>query len=391
MTPGRVGAIGVVGGGIAGSALARALSLRGVACTVLERSSGPSAEGLKINLPGNAVRALAALGVADETMDRGIRVRRREYRNGAGRLLFAVDEERFWGSGQPSVCLRRGILLEVLRRDVALADVRWAAPVDEVTTSTSGASVRVPPAGPERFDLVVGADGVRSRVRAAIAAAAGGPAAPAQGSLMTETSWRFVVANPGVDCWTVWSGSRGTLLLIPVDDAHVYGYASATRGGPAGSGRDWLRTTFAAFPAPVVEATVAALAPGAELYHSPVDEVRGRRWNAGRLVLIGDAAHAVAPVWAQGAALALEDAVVLAALVAAGGDWSRLGSDLERARRPRVEHVQRMTDRMSRIARVPPLLRDLTAPSVGPRAYASAYAPLREPADPSPGRPAHPS
>src|SRR6266511_5126593 len=105
----------VVGGGIAGFSLARALSLRGMSGTLVERLSAPSAPGLGLNLPGNAVRALAALGVADEVVQRGVRIRRREYRNQAGRLLFAVDEEAFWGTVGPSVCLRRGDLLDVLR------------------------------------------------------------------------------------------------------------------------------------------------------------------------------------------------------------------------------------------------------------------------------------
>lgn len=70
----------VVGGGIAGFGLARALSLRGVSCTLVERLSAPSVPGLGLNLPGNAVRALAALGLADEVVDRGMRIRRREYR-----------------------------------------------------------------------------------------------------------------------------------------------------------------------------------------------------------------------------------------------------------------------------------------------------------------------
>jgi 2-polyprenyl-6-methoxyphenol hydroxylase-like FAD-dependent oxidoreductase len=87
----------VVGGGIAGFGLARALSLRRMSCTLVERLPAPPGSGLGLNLPGNALRALAALGLAEEAVDRGMRIRRREYRNQAGRLLFAVDEEAYWG------------------------------------------------------------------------------------------------------------------------------------------------------------------------------------------------------------------------------------------------------------------------------------------------------
>lgn len=115
------------------------------------------------------------------------------------------------------------------------------------------------------------------------------------------------------------------------------------------------------------------------LYHSPVEEVRCERWSRGRLTLIGDAAHAAGPVWAQGAALALEDALVLADLLAEGRDWSDVGADFERVRRPRVADVQAATDRTSRIAALPGRLRDLVAPVLGPRAYRDAYGPLRTP------------
>lgn len=104
----------VVGGGIAGFSLLRALSLHGVPCTLVERLATPPGSGLGLNLPGNALRALATLGLADEVVQRGMRIRRREYRNQVGRLLFAVDEEAFWGEVGPSVCLRRGDLLDIL-------------------------------------------------------------------------------------------------------------------------------------------------------------------------------------------------------------------------------------------------------------------------------------
>ena len=136
-----------------------------------------------------------------------------------------------------------------------------------------------------------------------------------------------------------------------------------------------MRATFAGFPDPVP----AAVAHRTSLYHSPVEEVRIDRWSAGRVVLIGDAAHATAPVWAQGAALAVEDALVLADLLATHADWSAVGAEYERRRRPRVAHVQAMTDRFSRAAGLPAWFRDTVLPFVGPRTYRQTYEPLRMP------------
>lgn len=363
----------VVGGGVAGFGLARALALRGVPCTIVEQLAAPPEAGLGLNLPANAVRALVALGVGEEVLRSGVPVRRREYRNDRGRLLFAVDEEAFWGDVGPSVCLRRAVLLDTLRAAAAPGSVRWDCKV--VSAAPADGTVRVEmTSGPrEGYDYVVGADGVHSAVRPVVAGDA-----EVRTSLMTSASWRFMVPNPGVDCWTVWSGAAGTLLLIPVDQDHVYGYASSTtKGGAAAEDAEWLAATFRTFPAPVRDAVVAALADRVRLYPSPVVEVHAERWSRDRITLIGDAAHAMGPIWAQGAALALEDGLVLAQLLAERTDWTHVGAEFEQLRRPRVAHVKAATDRMSRLAGLPIRLRDLAGPVLGPKAYRAAYGPLR--------------
>jgi 2-polyprenyl-6-methoxyphenol hydroxylase-like FAD-dependent oxidoreductase len=272
------------------------------------------------------------------------------------------------------VCLRRGDLLDVLRASIPEVTPRWATPLVLAELVDEGVRVQLESGPAETYDFVVGADGVHSAVRRALL-----PADDLRRSLMTAASWRFTAPNPGVDCWTVWSGAQGTFLLIPVDHEQVYGYASATRGGAASDDPRWLEATFAGFPEPVAGTIGAVLGADDELYYSPVEEVRCQRWSRGRLALVGDAAHATGPVWAQGAALALEDAIVLADLLAERRDWSGVGAEFERLRRPRVDHVQAATDKMSRLAALPSRLRDLVAPVLGPRTYRAAYEPLRTP------------
>jgi 2-polyprenyl-6-methoxyphenol hydroxylase-like FAD-dependent oxidoreductase len=364
----------IVGGGIAGFAMVRALAQRGIPATVVDRLSGPPDAGLGLNLPGNAVRALHALGVRDELRERSMPIQRREYRNARDRLLFAVDEAGFWGEGAGSVCARRGDVIDLLRGGTAPAAMRWDTTVSTVADAGQTVEVSFSGSHTESYDFVVAADGVRSTVRTSIFGS-GGPRA----ALLSAASWRFVTSNPGVDCWCVWSGAGGTLLLIPVAADQAYGYASATRGGPVDPDPQWLWSTFGDYPSPVRRAVSSALADPASLYHSPVEEVRIDSWHRGRVVLIGDAAHATAPVWAQGAALAAEDALVLAELLAARDDWARVGEEFERRRRPRVEHVQKMTDRLSRAAGLPSWLRDAILPILGPRSYRETYGPLREP------------
>ena len=110
------GSVLVVGAGVAGLALARALTQQGVECTVAERRQPPDAGlGMGLNLPGNATRALRRLGVLDKLLAKAVPVRRREYRNSRDRLLFAVDDAGFWRDAAPPVCLRHGQLIQALR------------------------------------------------------------------------------------------------------------------------------------------------------------------------------------------------------------------------------------------------------------------------------------
>ena len=186
---------------------------------------------------------------------------------------------------------------------------------------------------------------------------------------MTTATWRFVVPNPGVDCWTAWTGGGLALLLIPVHAGEAYGYASSSKGGAAGADPAWLAQAFARFPTPARRAVEAASERGRAPYHSPVEEIRIDTWHRGPVVLVGDAAHATGPVWAQGAAAALEDALVLAEMLGSRSDWTAAVSAWELRRRPRVDHVQAATDRMSHLARLPGCLSHNLAPIAGPRAY----------------------
>lgn len=366
------GSVLVVGAGIGGLALARALSLRGVECVVVEKRPSTNTLGMGLNLPGNAVRALTHLGVVDEAVAHGVPINRREYRNGKGRLLFATDDLGFWrGVGTP-LCIRHGYLLEALRTPPTAA-VRHDVRAVSALANDGQVEVRMVGMPTTTFDFVVGADGVHSAMRSALI----GHDTAARGSAMTSSSWRFVVRNPGVDCWTVWSGAEATFLLIPVGNGEVYGYAASTRGGTTGTEPNWLSIAFAGFAEPVTTVIATLLSGAGQLHRSLVEEVRIPTWHRGRMVLIGDAAHATGPVWAQGAAMAMEDALVLADVLARQEDWSTVGEMFERLRRARVDHVQATTDKMSRLARLPTWLRDAGAWLLGPRAYREAYETLR--------------
>jgi 2-polyprenyl-6-methoxyphenol hydroxylase-like FAD-dependent oxidoreductase len=164
--------------------------------------------------------------------------------------------------------------------------------------------------------------------------------------------------------------------MIPVDEQEVYVYASATRGGSV-EDPNWMSDAFADFAEPVPAVVAEALTRLPSLYCSPIQEVRCRHWSNERLVLIGDAAHAMGPIWAQGAALALEDGLVLAELMHTQS-WDSVGAGFQQRRRERVGHVQRATDKTARLAGMPGFLRDRIVPLVGPKSYRATYGLLRD-------------
>ncbi|HEU5484441.1 MAG TPA: FAD-dependent monooxygenase [Microlunatus sp.] len=360
----------VCGGGIAGLAAAVALHRRGIATTVFERRRERSDDGLGLNLPGNAVAALVQLGLGDRLQTLGIPTRCREYRSARDRLLFDVDEVAFWGASRQPRCVLRGELVAALLARLPPGTVR--AGVGVRAMRRTGTAVELTLDTGERVcgDAVIGADGVRSTIRAQVA----GRRLP-RASLISGTSWRFVTDDLGVRCWTAWTGRAGTALLIPVAEGRCYGWL-APRDHRSPELFSQATPVFEQFPALVRQTLARAAHETRPPYLAPLEEIRPAAWTPGRVILIGDAAHATAPVWAQGAALAIEDALVVADVLG-DHDWSRAGETVARRRRNRVAHVQRMTDRMSRTARLPSWLLDLAAPRVGPRNYRQTYAPLR--------------
>ncbi|BAU89191.1 FAD-binding monooxygenase [Methylorubrum populi] len=371
----QAGRVLIAGGGIAGLAVRRALHQQGIPSLTLERRRVQADAGLAINLPGNAVRALQQLGLLDALRETGSPVRRREYRTERGRLLFAVDETAFWGAETVSHCLRRADLLRLLQRGLPSDDIRQGAELAVVRQTSQKVEVELEDGATESGGLLVGSDGVHSTVRRGLF---GNQALGA--AMLARQSWRFMAPNPGIEAWTLWAGAGALFLLIPVDRDEAYGWVSAGMDRDGSADPASIRGAFAPFPRLVRDTLDAALSRPDAIYHSPLEEVRIPAWTRDRIVLLGDAAHATAPVWAQGAALALEDALVLARLLAERSDWTGVGAAYERLRRPRVEHVQQMTDRLSRTARLPDWVRNLLLPVVGPRSYRATYDPLRTPA-----------
>lgn len=213
------------------------------------------------------------------------------------------------------------------------------------------------------YDLVIGADGPRSSVRAL--AALGGPPRP-----VGQVVYRAVLRDgPPVAEWTALLGQRSGFLMVPIGAGRLHLYADEAGTEEPAEPLSRLRELFADYRGPVPE-VLAALD---EVHVGITDEVELGRWYRGRVLLIGDAAHATAPTLSQGAAMALEDAVVLAESLRAAGSVDAALVAYESRRRPRTRWVRDRTRDRNRTRDVPPALRDPLLRGRGGRIFGEHY------------------
>jgi 2-polyprenyl-6-methoxyphenol hydroxylase-like FAD-dependent oxidoreductase len=330
----------IVGAGIGGLGAATALKQRGIDVDVVEIKPEPNVYGVGINQPANSLRALKALGVVDEVLEAGFPFTSWQFHDANGNLVVDAPS-RLGGDGLPSHNgLSRRQLHQILigAADREGAIVRYGTTVEEIEENGS-AHVRFSDGSEGDYDVVAAFDGINSPLRKRLFGAEYDPV------YTGFAVWRVTVPRPadlteGALYQAV--GAKGGhiplskdtmyLLLVVPEPPHVrYDKADFP---------DMLRERLAPFGG-VLGRIRDELADDADIVYSPLSEVMlPLPWFKGRIVICGDAAHACTPHITQGAAMALEDSVVLAEELSVDRDVAASLTAFGERRFPRAKLVQ---------------------------------------------------
>ena len=309
----------IVGGGIGGLSAAIAMRERGIDVDVVEINPKWDVYGVGIIQPSNQIRALDAIGLAETVIEQGYPFEGSRFFDSQGNLMADVPFQRIAGPEYPPMNgITRSKLHKILQDAVkeSGANVRTGLTVGELEQDSEGVEVKFSDWTSERYDAVIGADGLYSLIRKLVF---GDDPKP---ELSGQVVWRYNVPRlPEVDRICMFQGSRGKAGFVPLSPDLMY--ILLIEMPPPDSPPDkWLdedklaeifRERLAEYGGPVAQVRDQYITDPKEVVYRPVESILvPPPWYRNRVVLIGDAAHATSPHIGQGASMAIEDAVVLA-------------------------------------------------------------------------------
>jgi 2-polyprenyl-6-methoxyphenol hydroxylase-like FAD-dependent oxidoreductase len=390
--------IAVIGAGIGGLSAAVGLQRAGAKVTVFERAPEVRAEGSGLSIFANGLAALETLGLREafETVtDPSVEGFAAGQRLADGRWIAQVPNDAVGALRIVDRVDLHRILLDALAPDTVRTGSEAAVTGTDGTMTLEAGSTGS--AGSERFDLIIGADGLHSGTRTVVA---GETVAPRYSGY---SAWRGITTVP-VDL----SGEAGESVghgrrfgIAPLADGRVYWFAVANMSQNAvfADEKATVEQMFTGWHSPIAD--LIAATPAEEVRRTAISDLSRRlaRFYRGRVVLIGDAAHAMTPNLGQGGGQALEDAATLTVLLTPllergrAGDSAALKAALQRhdaLRRPRAQSIAQKSRLMGQVFQLEsPLLaglRNAVFSAVPSRFIAAQAASVQKWSPPSPAQ-----
>jgi 2-polyprenyl-6-methoxyphenol hydroxylase-like FAD-dependent oxidoreductase len=341
MTDSSVHRVLVVGGGITGGVLALALRQQGVEVVLVDLRPELGGVGHGITLQGNALKAFKAVGIYDRLAERGFPFSHLRLKTADGHVIAEMATPPMGGPDLPGTMgAVRGHIADILADEVVKAgvDVRLGTTVTDIDDRGDSVVAALSDGSTETVDLLVGADGIRSKVRSMI----GITDEPHQVGMGI---WRTVARRPAeMDCSELYyGGPKYKAGYTPISDDLCYAFLleenldrSFVGEGPNGALLKERGQGYGGIWGQVRD----SLADDAIVNYQWIEAICvDSPWHRGRSIIIGDAAHACPPLIAQGAAMCAEDAVVLAEMLTSGDKVEDVLPAFMARRFPRVKMV----------------------------------------------------
>ena len=327
----------IVGGGIGGLTAAIALSRLGIDVHLYEQATELREVGAGIAIASNALRALDAIGLADDVRSQSIAGMQGGVRDTTGEFLVSIPANDLFNQIGTVAVMHRAELLALLARHVDRARIHLGCTCVAVQSEGAGIAMRLNTGDSVRADGLVAADGLRSMVRAHVFDS---PVIRYAG----YTAWRAVVNFPESQALVLgetWGRGR-RFGIVPMAGGRVYWFATNNsppeQRDPAGRTKASLAQLFRGWHQPI-DALIAAAQEDSILRNDIYDIAPLPHYVRERVALLGDAAHAMTPNLGQGACQSIEDSVVLAACLKKAGQVEPAFLEYERRRMPRTKRI----------------------------------------------------
>jgi 2-polyprenyl-6-methoxyphenol hydroxylase-like FAD-dependent oxidoreductase len=343
----------VIGGGIGGLCAALALQQAGVDTTVYEAAPKYKGLGAGVGLAANAMQGLARLGVMDEVVavKRGKQLDALVIFDENGREISNMDTRSLSNKyGINNFVIHRADLHEVLLNHLRAESVILDKRCETVEQVGDKVQVMFTDGSQVTADLLIAADGISSVVRQYLVP----KSIPRYAGY---TCWRAVTDNPGIKINEMISAEtwapQGRVGIAPLRNNKIYWYACINASQRDEKMRNMtpekLARHFETVHSPV-EAVLASTAPEQIIWNDIADLNPLKHFVYGRIVLLGDAAHATTPNMGQGACQAIEDAVVLAQCLKQYTDLAKALNRYEKRRKARTATVIKLSRRLGEVA-----------------------------------------